>query len=152
LFAAVGCADDQSPWEPVLPEPASPTTDGSTANDGPRDAPVRETGAVDVWTPDVDDRFSRGCDRSPHPVALLDTALYIMLDRSTGMQDGVPAGRKWDQVAAGLKAFFAATTDADASSVGIQYFGDTCEPSDYETADEEIAPLPAVAVTLAASL
>ncbi len=120
----------------------------------------------------LDDASACAADTFPGVLVPLD--LYIMLDRSSSMDDGV----KWPAVTSALQTFVT-SPDCDGIGVGIQYFpvpptdpipvgcttgadcgyygpcliavcagalapDTSCDPVDYDSADVSIAELPGV--------
>lgn len=74
---------------------------------------------------------SEACAAEPHVAMQVPLDMYIMLDQSSSMTDGVSGGGdKWGAVTGALKSFVQQPGISDIG-VGIQYFGlsaDACQP------------------------
>ncbi len=101
--------------------------------------------------------FAAACAGTVHdsPGWMLD--IYIMLDRSSSMQDAVPGGYRWNSVKLALSEFVQQPTAANMG-VGLQYFppveetGYVCSWLTYEAPTVPIELLPDNAAALVASL
>ena len=99
------------------------------------------------------------CAAISHSAKLIPLDMYIMMDQSSSMADATGAGpTKWEAIAQAIDAFVKDPKSAGIG-VGIQYFPlkfgtskGSCNASDYAKPEVAIAPLPANAQAITASV